>query len=571
MANIVKLNYTADEINEKLGKVDDVVQSIGNSETAVMSQKAVTEQIQKVGGVNFFNGIAEIGWINYDGYYEDSPSGNYYVSDFFPVKKDLYYYDLNGGYPSVVGYGGNTLCFYDKDKTPIERRGYTLTAPADLTNAPINTNKFKAPADGFVRYQFSKTYVKLDQICFFESAEVITNMSEMPEYSFSLSAKLASLENKLKDLPSEDGETEGVRAIDRNENALNNLNAAARYNAFASKHFTGLITTDVHGDTDRLKNAIEILNEVDAIDCGFCLGDIQAGDFSENDGSWYTNIVNTSEKPFYTVLGNHDQANYSAPMTGGTPTEAFNKFIQPTLGVLGQNITTPYYKVQNDTYKIVMIYLNNYDAPVDKNADGTFVIHRGAECISAEQLTWFIDALNTIPTDYHLIVVRHSFPSENERIDNAWSQTGALHGDRLVYADNNIIPDIVNAWINGTSLSKTYAPSSGYEACPTHNVSVDFTARGEGDFICYLIGHTHKDLICKSSAYENQIMIGFCPTTTSKSNNQWSDLPRVIDTRSEDAITAFTVDTTARKIRLVRFGSDVTFDLVKRDVTTIDY
>lgn len=47
MANIVKLNYTADEINEKLGKVQDPVQTTGYSETAVMSQKAVTEHVEQ--------------------------------------------------------------------------------------------------------------------------------------------------------------------------------------------------------------------------------------------------------------------------------------------------------------------------------------------------------------------------------------------------------------------------------------------------------------------------------------------------------------------------------------------
>lgn len=561
-------SQTAGEIYVKGWKndvpVDFVMQIPGSSEKNVISQKAVTDIAERVGGINFFNGVCTVGWIDYDGNYADSESGNYYVSDFFPVKKDRYYYDISGGYESTLGYGAGTLCFYDKNKTPIIRNQYTKAVTDDISNATIYTDKFKAPEDGFVRYQFHKARLKLDKICFFESDKVITKMSEMPEHFFSLQVRLSTIENDVKEI-------KGIEALKRNENALCNLNAAARYNAFASKHFTALITTDVHGDAERFKNAIDILNNADAIDCGFCLGDIQGGDFSENDGSWYTNIVNTSEKPFYTVLGNHDQANYSKPMTGGTPTEAFNKFIQPTLGVLGQDIATPYYKVQNDTYKIVMICLNNYDAPVVKNAGETFVIHRGAECISTQQLAWFIDTLNDILPDYHLIIVRHSFPSENQRIDNEWSQTGKLDGGGLVYEDNNIIPDIVNAWINGTSLSKTYAPKSGFEICPTHNVDVDFTARGEGDFICYLIGHTHKDLICKSSIYENQIMLGFCPTTIDKANNQWIDLPRVEGARSEDAITAVTVDTTARKIRLVRFGSDITFDLIKRDVTTVDY
>ena len=49
MANIAKLNYTIDEINEKLEKIDEVVQTTGDSETKVMSQKATTDAIKSLG------------------------------------------------------------------------------------------------------------------------------------------------------------------------------------------------------------------------------------------------------------------------------------------------------------------------------------------------------------------------------------------------------------------------------------------------------------------------------------------------------------------------------------------
>ena len=47
MATIYKLDYTGEEINEKLGKVTDAVQTTGDSETAVMSQAAVTTAIDE--------------------------------------------------------------------------------------------------------------------------------------------------------------------------------------------------------------------------------------------------------------------------------------------------------------------------------------------------------------------------------------------------------------------------------------------------------------------------------------------------------------------------------------------
>lgn len=56
MANIYKLSYAASEINEKLGKITDVVQTTGNSETVVMSQRAVTEQTAQALPITFFLG-----------------------------------------------------------------------------------------------------------------------------------------------------------------------------------------------------------------------------------------------------------------------------------------------------------------------------------------------------------------------------------------------------------------------------------------------------------------------------------------------------------------------------------
>lgn len=570
--NEIDYSPTVEMLNTK------IVQNTGESKEVIMSQKEVTDIAKRVGGINLFNGAYEIGYLSEEDGSLITDDG-YYCTEFIPVKQGYYYYDASGGFVSDLGFGATTICFYDENKNFIQRTNYSRTL-ATYPNGTIYTSKFKAPSDGFVRYQMSSS--KFDKLFFFESTETITTIYEMPDFSFSLQARLGSIENKISDLSDEVSAVSGIDAFGRNENALHNLNAASKYGYHKDgkqnqeKRFTALITTDVHSDNDRLKNAIEILNKAPSIDCGFCLGDIQGSNFAENDGSWYTNIVNASEKPFYTILGNHDQKNYSANSTilvgtGGTPSEAFNKFIQPTLSVLGQEIIMPYYKVLNDTYKIAILCLNNYDIPIDKNEDGTFIIPRDGECISTEQLEWFINELNTIPTDYHLIIARHSFPNENECIDDKWSQTGSLGGSAKVYEDNNIIPDIVNAWINGTSLSKSYAPISGYELCPTHNVNVDFTSRGQGNFICYLVGHSHTDRICSSTLYENQIIVGFCATTADFANNYCSDLPRVRGTRSEDAITAVTVDTTERKIRLVRFGSDITFDLIKRDITTIDY
>lgn len=381
--------------------------------------------------------------------------------------------------------------------------------------------------------------------------------------------------------------------IERNSKAISQINSAScyGYNAKGSfnvdKRFTALVTTDVHLASKQLKNAVEFINGVDAIDCGICLGDIQGSNYHDNDGTWYTDIVNTSTKPFYTVLGNHDLTfNSASGLTPcGTPSEAFARFIQPTLDVVGENITLPYYAITNNAYKTVLICLNNYDAPTTLNSSGTdFVVKRHTEALSQGQIDWLINALSNIPNDYHLIIARHSYPIANELIGNEWSQTvrnkvDTADGDKisavLVGSDTayneDVVSDIVNAWKNKNNFSKTYTPKSTYSVCPTLNVIANFSTRTESNFVCYLVGHAHYDAVCKSSLYNDQLIIGLCATADGEWQNEASDLPRIKNTKSEDAITTVSVDTINRKIYLVRIGSDITFDLKKRDYTVIGY
>ena len=392
-----------------------------------------------------------------------------------------------------------------------------------------------------------------------------------------LEIKVNSLEASMNSLSRQVAQSSNI--YKDNLEARKKVVASAKYGYHAygefnrDKRFCALITTDVHRDTTRLQNAISFLDGMDVIDCGFNLGDSQGSSYSENDGTWYSNIVNKSSKPFYTLLGNHDTMHYNTATTSGTAEEAFNKMIKPTLSVMGmEDLTTPYYKVMFDDYKIAVVCLNNFDGPSTKNSDGTFVVRRDAEALSQAQVNWFISTLNSIPADYHLIVARHSYPASNNLIDNGWSQKDiVLDVNTIVYNDNEIVPDIVNAWINGTSISKTYAPKSEYSTCPTLTANANFSTRGTGVFVGHIIGHTHKDAVCKSSKYSDQNIITFCSTATDKWQNFCSDLPRDESTGTQDAITSMSVDTSARNIHLVRIGSNITFDLVKRECVTIPY
>ena len=339
---------------------------------------------------------------------------------------------------------------------------------------------------------------------------------------------------------------------------------------------TLLVGTDFHYDVPRLQNMIDYLNVTEEIDAGVNLGDMQLLKYGDNDGTWYTNIVSASRKEFYTILGNHDMGMwYKDPQTEGTPQEAFNRFIKPTLDKIGiSDLSTPYYAKTFDDYKTVVIFLNTYDTPdsIDSGA-GEFIVARNNEMFSQAQIDWFIATLNEIPEDYHLVVASHSIGFETTVIDSNFSHKNREYILEMLYPYGycTIIPDIINAWKSGSTLSESYAPQTHIGLIPTLNANCDFTNRGVGNFACYLVGHQHTDLVLKCAKYDDQKVVALTTASNLTGHYMDSDLPRRSGTKSEDALTVFSIDTDARQIRLVRVGSNITCDMDDRTYTKIDY
>jgi hypothetical protein len=333
-----------------------------------------------------------------------------------------------------------------------------------------------------------------------------------------------------------------------------------------------LVTTDVHGCPTQLNSAIDYLNYYEALDCGICLGDMQPSNFAESDGTWYTGPVLRAEKDFYTVLGNHDNGNSAKMSISATPQMAFEKFILPTKEKIGiDGLDKPYYVKLIDKYKIALLVLDNYDAPDALNEDGDYAICRSKEIFSQAQTDWLISALNAIPKEYHLIIAQHSYPYSAITETGDWTQEAITYDEKNPYGNNDMVSDIVNAWICGGALQAEYAPISQKEILPTVQVNCDFTARGAGIFVCYLTGHHHYDAIAKSEKYPNQKIISLASTANDLWQNHCSDLPRALGTKAEDLLTVLSVHTEKRQIRLVRIGSNFTMDMKERTYKVLEY
>lgn len=380
-----------------------------------------------------------------------------------------------------------------------------------------------------------------------------------------------SIEDLYNSMETQDG------IVPRNEDIEHVVQACSNHGRSDSKYKKGLsmlVAADIHQDEIALKNMIEYLNHANTIDCGISLGDMQKMTYGENDGTWYTSIVNQSDKDFYTVLGNHDIGVWNGYEGNGTSTLSFHKFIKPTLDKIGiSNLATPYYAKTFDDYKVVVIILNTFDAPSGVDENGEYLISRDNEMFSQSQINWFIQALSSVPSDYHVVVAMHSIGFEHvidEKNNFTHNEPYSLEMG-YPYGYCTAVPDIINAWKNGTTLTASYQPIKYTDILPPLTVDCDFTSRGTGNFVCYLVGHDHTDKIMRCAKFKDQLIVSLVSSATTQQHVKAGDLPRIKGTKSEDALTVFSIDTDHRFIKLVRVGSNVTCEMSDRTFTSISY
>jgi hypothetical protein len=362
--------------------------------------------------------------------------------------------------------------------------------------------------------------------------------------------------------------------ISNNEDVLPAVNAASYYGVNKNgtpnyaKKYALLVTTDIHGFTDRLNAAVTYLNSIPSINAGICLGDMAGADFN-SPYEWYINAVNSSAKNWYTVIGNHDGGNSASASVAATKAQVFSRWIESTRDKMGMaSLDKTYYTWDTDT-GITFIVLDCYDVPDTVDAGtGDYVVSRGTIAYSQEQINWLLFTLGSVPSGNTVVIISHYLADPMTVDSGVWSQPNGIFDDESSDYEN-MIPDIINAWINGGTLSKTYtATTTGLSSI---TVSADFSSRGAGKFACYLIGHTHKDLIGHIAKYSGQKIACMAATAAGNYQNGNSDLPRAENTKAIDCITAFVVDPSTQTVRLVRIGSNVTIRLTDRTKFALEY
>lgn len=452
------------------------------------------------------------------------------------TEADLYICDQQG---NVIGeFVGGHIKTKNFDSSNV---GTDMIMDADSSDADL----YLCDSFGHVIVEFANGHIKTKNFDSENASEEI--LQEVQEELETLSENVTSLQEA----------TSGI--LYRSKDQIDGVYATCRWHQpnAQSKQFCLLLAGDSHNDSTRMNNMVEFLNNIDAFDAGIMLGDMSGNEFSDPITN-YTNALSSTQKPFLTVLGNHD-------VVGATSdSDLYTKYgdcFQYANLASGEAVSGKcYYYKDFATYKIRVIVMMQYD-----------LTYSGNLCYGQEQIDWLIDILNDTPSDYGVIIAEHTNPSRH-MIYNLDASITSSTWYQSNYAPTNMdgdpVPDIVNAWINGTTLSQSYDYT--FENPPSAlSVSADFSARGNGEFITYIGGHWHMNVLGSPTGFANQF--DYHVPAAGLSAALQGDMPRRGGTVSEDSLNVLSIDRDKKMVKVFQIGAHYTKDAVNRQYFKYNY
>lgn len=220
--------------------------------------------------------------------------------------------------------------------------------------------------------------------------------------------------------------------------------------------------------------------------------------------------------------------------------------------------------------KIRVIMLDSLDVNNAVDANGNLVYNlQSQDVYSQAQIDWLVnDALN-VPADTQVIICNH-FPFTPtvgiaNKVDGAWD---SLLIDGTFPQGWRMIPEIVRAWKNRASLTRTYPDTVGNQPI---TVAADFSSIPSScDFIAFLCGHTHYKWAQKVPDFPEITMV--MEDTLGNIGTAFSRVAMVANTVNNIAFSMLSIDGVQRKIYRTAYGRFLgSNDPQKGRVSVIDY
>ena len=334
---------------------------------------------------------------------------------------------------------------------------------------------------------------------------------------------------------------------------LNNENGVGKrwYYRFRLMHIT-----DVHANYDLIRQAFRSNKGHFDVICN--TGDDANGCEAKDAPAIITtldsisSIIKTSNvhrTPYINLKGNHD-------VTGITNADYFNRmcttmqdFHQPVWGNAEEKRAYGYMDVKSNEImgSFRLIFLD----PFDYN-DGEFgnTYPFMSAVFSQKQIDWFIDAL-VDATDKGLNVITLMHYSFGD--SPIFSEENACP-DATYYQDAFMIPDIIDAIQNKTSMEAEYKDKAG-----KHHIRIkrDFSKLKDLKYVCHLFGHIHSKNAyqCQKSDGSkkyNMLMLG--EMSLSSNGTAVNMVYKDQNTPVYSAFSTLCIDTHEKKIYRVAFG-----------------
>ena len=303
-------------------------------------------------------------------------------------------------------------------------------------------------------------------------------------------------------------------------------------NNSAQHPFTLIHFSDIHGDATRLSRVVRYRSErfvtADEI---ICTGDLVNQQWSDDFGYWAT----AGASNVLIALGNHDEivdrTNWDTLANYKTMAECYVRYLAPYIsgwGVTSTENKTYYYKDYSYVRLIVLDVVQDY---LSNDAD---------------QMAWFESTLAAAKTAGKAVVVAEHYPPQNR---TALAGAGAWYDSTYSYVN----PD---RWLLRAAWQAAVA---------------SFVSSG-GEFVCWLCGHTHADLVSVNSSYPTQVFL--CVDTANPDKaSPYSDTGRLAsdDSPTQDLFNVISIDMLNKTLRVMRVGASENMYLQRKKTLCINY
>ena len=279
---------------------------------------------------------------------------------------------------------------------------------------------------------------------------------------------------------------------------------------FTLAHFS-----DIHGNGIAAQEVQRFKDKYTSyIDDVVCTGDIVLDKIADGTAFW----DNNTDGNILICIGNHDSLGtngWSNPVSQKT---LYDTFISPYKDNWNAEIVTDHSYWYKD-YSAKKIRLISVDATIFDNAE------------RSAQITWLETALSgAITNGYSVVGLVHfpPVPAYYQKINSNFC--ALLHGtagDMSQFAWGTYCTEILDA--------------------------VDDFIDGGGNFVCWLSGHTHYDLMSYDTRYPKQL---FITVTCAFGNADFDERSRVMKINANLVLNTVSVDVARKYIKLMRYGAE---------------